>query len=346
MKTSSKIRVAIAGPVMNISGGMEWSLHLIKLLDRTRFELVGVGVEQDSFPVDPAIRATVERYAPVYMGRDGCKELASKCDILIGWCLHKVEEIAHPDNIVVMVCHIGRPATAEKSVHQSDRIDEFVATSRFAIAPIPRHMRDRVTIMPYTFNYNKLQITRSPEEIRAELGILPHQKVLGFTGRLDEECKDPTALADAIRYMPRDWIGVCIGEDMFEDSIIDRSLKLTNRVIFTNFKIDISNYLNIFNKVLIPSRFETCCIAALEAWALGIPVAMTPVGAAADHPLWAQRIPVDADGRTIANIVKNTTFDKIRAGIAQRGVYKHYSNDNFARRWREYLLGIVKKYNV
>ena len=334
------------GPVMNISGGMEWSLHLIKLLDRTRFDLVGVGIEQDTFPVDPAIRATVERYAPVYSGRAACKELAAQCDILVGWCLHKVEELAHPDNVVVMVCHIGRPVTSESSVHNSDRIDEVVVPSKLAIAPIPRHMRGRVTILPLTFNYNKLTITKSPDEIRRELNIDTNHKILGFAGRLDEECKDPTALADAIRYMPRDWVGVVVGEDLFGGNVIERLYRLTNRIRFTGFKSDIANYLNIFNKILIPSRFETCCITALEAWALGIPVAMTPVGAAVEHPAWTQRIPIDADGYTISKIIKNTAFDKIRARIARRGVYKHYGNEGFARHWNQYLIDMAAKYHV
>jgi glycosyltransferase involved in cell wall biosynthesis len=117
---------------------------------------------------------------------------------------------------------------------------------------------------------------------RMRLGIAEEEFVLGFVGRLSDEKGLHHLLEAARRWSPSDcrWRLVLVGEGPQRGALEQavRNFGLSDRVIFTGFQTDTSEWYPVMDALVLPSLTEGTPMVLLEAMANGIPVIATSVG--------------------------------------------------------------------
>jgi len=105
----------------------------------------------------------------------------------------------------------------------------------------------------------------------------------GFLARLEPQ-KDPLALVRAAAENPLPGTVAIVGNGSLERAVDDeiRALGLEGRVLRLPFDGPVERYLRAFDLFVLPSRWESLPIAALEAMACGLPVVATAVGGTAE----------------------------------------------------------------
>jgi glycosyltransferase involved in cell wall biosynthesis len=107
--------------------------------------------------------------------------------------------------------------------------------------------------------------------------------------KIGVEQKDPGALARAVAALPREWIGVGIGDgigmgDDYRRIRRDARRLAAGRVHFFGARSDVGNVLAAFDIVLVPSTHESYCYVLAEAMLAGRPLVATCRGPLEDHP--------------------------------------------------------------
>lgn len=111
-------------------------------------------------------------------------------------------------------------------------------------------------------------------ELREQLGI-QNKLVIGNVGRFRPQ-KNHTYLMDifaAVCKKNSDVILICIGNGELEDSIKEKAVKLgiNSRIKFLGFRKDVSDLMQIFDVLVMPSLFEGLPVTGVEAQAIGVP---------------------------------------------------------------------------
>lgn len=128
------------------------------------------------------------------------------------------------------------------------------------------------------------------EDLKAELGLSPETHLAVVIGEIapDKGQDDAVLALRELRVERRDAALLIVGgardvSQGFQSRLksLTRQLGLEDRVIFTGHRSDVRRFLNGADIALIPSKGrsgEACPMAALEAWACGVPVAASETG--------------------------------------------------------------------
>ena len=129
------------------------------------------------------------------------------------------------------------------------------------------------------------QDNNSDIKIRNEFGLKPGQRIIGQVGRLCEN-KGQHVLIKAAEIVAKEYdcVFLIVGEDLekageHKNSLLElvRSFGLEQRVIFTGYRSDIRELMNIFDIFTLPSFVEGLPVVILEAMAIAKPVVATSV---------------------------------------------------------------------
>jgi glycosyltransferase involved in cell wall biosynthesis len=127
-----------------------------------------------------------------------------------------------------------------------------------------------------------LDAARIRAKTRMRLGIAEEEFVLGFVGRLSGEKGLHHLLEAARRWSLSDcrWRLVLVGEGPQRGALEQAvgNFALRDRVIFTGFQTDTSEWYPVMDAFVLPSLTEGTPMVLLEAMANGIPVIATSVG--------------------------------------------------------------------
>jgi glycosyltransferase involved in cell wall biosynthesis len=125
----------------------------------------------------------------------------------------------------------------------------------------------------------------SPAEVKAELGIPQHRRLVGLVGKVCED-KGQVELIRAmkeVRQQHRDAHVVFVGkvEETYQPQVNEAIYEtgLADSVTFTGVRHDIPRMLDSFAFSTLPSKMETFGVAAIEAMARSKAVVATRVGA-------------------------------------------------------------------
>ena len=122
-------------------------------------------------------------------------------------------------------------------------------------------------------------------KIRNEFGLKQGQRIIGQVGRLCEN-KGQHVLIKAAEIVAKEYdcVFLIVGEDLekageHKNSLLElvRSFGLEQRVIFTGYRSDIRELMNIFDIFTLPSFVEGLPVVILEAMAIAKPVVATSV---------------------------------------------------------------------
>ena len=161
------------------------------------------------------------------------------------------------------------------------KIDLFIAVSEATKRKLIENARIKETkikilynfidfdeLNPKTFN----KINRNVE--RKKIGLYDDDFVIGFVGRLDKQ-KGCDILIKSIPYINIQNYKIVIAGDGFERKNLEkltRNINIDNKTIFLGYVKDIRKFYKAIDILVVPSRFESFGISAVEAQALKIPV--------------------------------------------------------------------------
>jgi glycosyltransferase involved in cell wall biosynthesis len=119
-------------------------------------------------------------------------------------------------------------------------------------------------------------------EMRNELGIAPHEVVVGTVANLRRTKGYPDLLAAAQRVLAdvADVRFVVVGQGPMEQELrmLRDRLHLGARFRFLGYRDDATRVMSAFDVFCLPSHFEGLPISLMEATALGLPIVATEVG--------------------------------------------------------------------
>lgn len=120
--------------------------------------------------------------------------------------------------------------------------------------------------------------------MRKKFGIDVNSNVIGFVGRLSPEKNVELLLwafkkALEISAIPANSVLLVVGDGLLRNQLSDLSAKLSisNRVIFTGFRLDVHRLINSMDMLVLPSRAEGIPCVVLEAMACGVPVVLSDI---------------------------------------------------------------------
>lgn len=139
---------------------------------------------------------------------------------------------------------------------------------------------NKIYIIPNFIDTEDIKITLSSDELKNSLGIT-QKIIIGFVGRLNYSKKGIDILLEAfesLKKLNKKLFLIIIGSGKDEREIRKHILNNKNSVALISSKIDIYNYYNIIDIIVLPSREEAFGIVQLEAGAMKKPVISTSVG--------------------------------------------------------------------
>ena len=185
----------------------------------------------------------------------------------------------------------------------------------------------KIQIIPVPVDTARFQPNpRMRKSLRLAFGVEENQLVFGYVGRLSEE-KISTYLLQAFFDSGLDAKLVIVGDGplMGELKGYAQSSNYANRVIFTGFRSDVNQLLNIFDVFVLPSRIEGLPTVVLEAFSNGKAVIASNIAAnkelvtdSVDGVLFDRTINQDLRGKMI-QLAENAL---LRSKIAENGFRK------------------------
>jgi sugar transferase (PEP-CTERM/EpsH1 system associated) len=195
--------------------------------------------------------------------------ITSRRNVEIGsaFQLHLKRWTTSLDDRIVAVCDLAR----QVEIEYSGTVTEKVLTIYNGIDPNLRVSRAAQS-----------QIGHPSEPIRKEFSIPLAAPLIGTVGRL-HPTKGHQDLIKAFAHLHTQWPDVyllLVGDGEMRHKLIRQAddLQLSNRIIFTGVREDISSILATLNLFVLPSLSEGMPNVILEAMATGLPVVATSVG--------------------------------------------------------------------
>ncbi|MBK7106126.1 MAG: glycosyltransferase family 4 protein [Ignavibacteriae bacterium] len=207
------------------------------------------------------------------------KQLCKKYHIGIIHCHHRYFDLLASS--LKCIIKIEVVTTVHSKVY-GKKILSYKADKLVAVGEsIKEHLIDyfridekRIAVINNFINPNVINVTRNKNEIIEELNILPSYYIVGYVGRFDIEEKGIDILLDAIKLIikdKQDIVFIFIGDGADKNYIINESKEFETNIRVIGSKIDIFNYMQIFDMIILSSRIDPFPLVMLEAAYLKIP---------------------------------------------------------------------------
>ena len=153
-----------------------------------------------------------------------------------------------------------------------------------SIAKLEGLPEKKLYLLLNTFNADKLKVTKSPGELKAELGLFDNELVIGNVASLSYR-KGQDLLIKAFKIindrLPCTRL-VFVGDEVceFKQGLLRlvSEFGLEGKVLFLGQRPNVADYLNIMDVFVLSSRFEGIPLVLLEAMYMQIPVVAARVG--------------------------------------------------------------------
>jgi glycosyltransferase involved in cell wall biosynthesis len=352
----SVCRVGFIVPSMHCGGAERWTLSLAEHCGRFPITWTGCVVTQgwrdatmvtklsQIMPVHQlGVTTFGSREHRVSLG-DAVSALVADSDLIVVW---EVDEVIDRfvEDISIHVVHVShRESTIEpRFVRKSHHVAAVSEGCALSFGP---ERASTARIIPNGVDLRRCATVRTRDEMRRLWGCTNDTLVVGYIGRIDA-AKNCQALSRAVRGLGPDTMGVCYGPEAFggREWIAELHRTSGNRVQAFSPVEDVGSVLRAIDVFLLPSRTEGHSMALLEAWAAGVPVVATKVGALPEleSTFGALCVPIGPDdsAELLASAIRKVASEmpemcEIRAR-AQRMVLSHFRVDQMAAAWSAYL---------
>jgi len=188
-----------------------------------------------------------------------------------------------------MAMEAGKEFPVIETIHsplKTPMPDDYIV-QRIGVSDVVTGLNNNCITIYNGLDFDTLQPTKTPEEVRAELGIAPDQVVIGRLGRLgtDKGVEDYLLACYCLQQEGFDFVPLIVGSEALHSSgyvgkckLMAASLPLEN-CIWTGHRTDRANLLQVMDIFLYPSATEGFGYAFIEAMYLGANVVTynTPV---------------------------------------------------------------------
>jgi glycosyltransferase involved in cell wall biosynthesis/protein-tyrosine-phosphatase len=194
-----------------------------------------------------------------------------RSEALRGWQWTKFQAYAALDRLVLA-------RFADHIIAVSGRIAESLARRGYPPGTVVH--------IPNGVDLRKIRPSRSPDEVRRELGIAPGSPLVGTVGRLSP-VKGQAHFLRAASLVLRKERGarfVIVGDGPLRRELVaaSRQLRIDHACVFVGERTDVYDLVAAMDVFVLPSLDEGIPMALLEAMALGTPVVATAVGGVPD----------------------------------------------------------------
>jgi glycosyltransferase involved in cell wall biosynthesis len=217
----------------------------------------------------------------------------------------------------------------------------FAAVSQAAAEFLPDGVRHDV--IHNGVDLSRCLPVRGRKAVRASWGVEDDDVCVGFVGRPHPE-KHPDLVVEACSLLPDRHRPVFIGDVQPHDQ--RRLSSLGRKPIFSGRVDQIGDALAGLDCMMLPSEHEAMSLSVVEAWAAGVPVVATPVGAIPEledrHGALVEQIPVGCSAKEASAAIMRATAVQHRpvADRACRLAREEFSLEAMGRRWTTYLLAV------
>lgn len=334
-------RVGIVSPSWTVGGVERWFLSLCRMTTGVEFVGVAVTEEPGSALVDLDLVRETEAFCPVALGAGAVERLLDTIDVVIVW---GTDHNAFYDRFkarggrCVFVSHGMGEWTRRKVESWTPHADALAAVSRSALIPFDASVRDRVRVIHNGIEYDRIVPTRTPEAIRDSWGLKPGTLAIGYCGRFSEE-KNPAAAAHAAAKLS-------YSTAVYQCPPYSRPLAVKavseivpGRCVFPSGPV--SDFYAGVDCLVLASKQEGFALAITEAWAAGVPVIATNVGAIDEmeklHGQLVIRVEHDPAPWDLAVAVQTAVSPRRREMVerARALAWSHFSAGRMAREWGE-----------
>jgi len=361
LDTKVPIRVGFLGPSILFGGGERWMLDLVRFCDRGRIQWTNCVIAHRWCA--PGMRDTLAHFLPVYhegkiysngrvrscMIEVALQDLFRSSDIVVCWELDfRMRTWTEASRSRIVNVALREDPSLEASVGHGQYLAAVWENCRRSFG---RSREGGVRVIPGGVDIARCSPLHPRKVMRQLWACGEEDLVVGYFGRIAPE-KNCPALARTIRGLGERGIGVLYGSRASQAEDILASIRSIagDRVRIFEPTEDIGSVLHAVDVVLLPSRTEGLSYSLLEAWAAGVPVVASPVGALPDleRRFGQLAVTVEPDepeqilAEAVLDSVTGTQRDEIRQR-AQNLVLTNFTVARMAGDWTEYLEGIVRK---
>lgn len=304
------MRVALFVPWLDYGGRDIWTISLALGLPKTGIEVAGVGVWQNHLNSDFALRLA-NGGCKVSVGLDPCVELARETDLWILSGRPEALERLEPRGPVVFVAHGQCDGAKAAAAYATSIVTHWLAVAHNATAAIPPGVPFQV--LHNGIDLDRCQYRRSRKEVRDSWGVSDEERVVAYVGRIHPE-KNPLAVVRAVRELGAGYRAVIYNSERPEvqEPYLAECREIDPQVVHHPPVMDVGEVYLGADCLMAASVRECCSLTVIEAWACGLPVVSTPVGALRELEeiaggRLAIRVPMDPSPKDLAQAVREAT---------------------------------------
>lgn len=294
---------------------------------------------------DPALAAEIRKTCPIYHDAQIPRDILGKTDIIVAWGSGNVPRSLDLFGGQLIFVNHASTDKAREIVGKAllNGYDHFVAVSGKAAEYMPRE--SHCTVLHNGIDLDRCSPVKGRKATRKQWRVAKDDICVGFLGRPHAD-KHPDLLASACELLPTRYRPVFIGQ--FGDYQKGAMADICGRSVFVDHSPHVGDALASLDAFVLVSDHEAMNLATCEAWAAGVPVVTTPVGAVPElerqHGRLCVTVPVGSDAAMVAGSVERALSDGNRAAVerAARVVHDHYTLEAMGRRWATYLLAVKK----
>lgn len=338
------VTVLFCTPSLHSAGAERWVASLVSCLDPTVIRVVAVVLTgKQSAAHDSGLVELVRRTCPILPPAEA-GEAARGADVAIVWGGHRLSgAVEHFGGRVVWVNHSATENGRRMAARAATEVDHLVAVSDAAAEFLPPEWPH--TVLRNGVDLSRCSSVRPALSTRAGWGLAPQSIAVAYIGRQHAD-KHPEKIAEACELLGVPYTPVYIGEANGPDRLT--LLGACRRSLFAGHVSHIGDALSAVDVVALISDHEAMSLTLCEAWAAGVPVVATPVGAVPEleqsHGPMVCRTPVGAGAAEVADAVCRA-LDEDNESVVRRAravTHSHYSLEAMGRRWTSFLLAVAR----
>ena len=349
------VRVGFLGPSILAGGAERWMLDLVRFCDPIRIQWTCAVIAYEW--CDMSMRAALAHLIPVYQEGSvyyrgesrplsleaAIYQLFNESEIVIGWELDKMMLTWTEDRHVRFI----------NVAHRHDPSLEGTVGCGHYLAAVWHHCRESfgqnrkssVWVIPNGIDIDRCYPAYPHRAMRDLWGCREEDIVVGYLGRIAPE-KNLPALARAVIGLGECGRGIIYGSYANRAHEVVKQMRAiaNNQILFYEVTEDIGSVLHAIDVFFLPSRTEGLSLSLLEAWAAGVPVVATAVGALPDLQRRFGKLAILVEPEATAELLSAAVIEaatgcekeKIRKR-AQNLVSKHFTVKQMAREWTDYI---------
>jgi len=344
-RPNGQVTIGLITPGLVSAGAEWWTTWMTRACDQSAVRVEFVLQVSGKDRTDPALAAEIRKTCPIYHDAQLPKGVLAKTDVIIAWGGGNVPRSL--DSFGGQLVFVNHASTdkAREIVGKAllNGYDHFVAVSAKAAEYMPRESHP--TVLHNGIDLDRCSPIKGRKATRKRWRAAKDDMCIGFLGRPHAN-KHPDLLARACELLPTRYRPVFIGQ--FGDYQKRAMADICSRSVFVDPSPHVGDALAALDGFVLISDHEAMNLATCEAWAAGVPVVTTPVGAV---PELEQRngrlcvtVPVGSDAATVAGAIESALSDENRETVerAAQVVHDHYTLEAMGQRWATYLLAVKK----